>query len=277
MIALLLALQAQGWTAAPYQPTVGDTIQLERSVAAPPGWRLRAGKLTSTSDAEPLGDAAVLATSSPGAWILRYTVVAWTPGTITLEMPPVWRLGPDGSADSLAGGNATFHVASVIPDSVKSPAPQPSLGPLRRERLSAVPILASVLLAAGALVGLIAWRRRSPRELADGPPLVSAGEVADVRWLSAGEPKAVAARAAHRLRRALAHSMPEAHEALSTAECLAAVERARPDAPLRDLRELLTALDQVAFASAHGVDIAPVAARARALARELERSNGGAR
>ena len=79
MIALLLALQAQGWTAAPYQPTVGDTIQLERSVAAPPGWRLRAGKLTATSDAEPLGDAAVLATSSPGAWILRYTVVAWTP------------------------------------------------------------------------------------------------------------------------------------------------------------------------------------------------------
>jgi predicted trehalose synthase len=59
------------------------------------------------------------------------------------------------------------------------------------------------------------------------------------------------------------------------------VERARPDAPLRDLRELLQALDQVAFATAHGVDVAPLAARARALARELggngaKREPGGA-
>jgi hypothetical protein len=47
------------------------------------------------------------------------------------------------------------------------------------------------------------------------------------------------------------------------------VERSRPEAPLRALRELLEALDQVAFASAHGVDVAPLAARARALAREF--------
>ncbi len=274
MIALLLLLvQTQGWTAAPYQPTVGDTIRLERSVSAPPGWRLRAAKLASTPDAEPLGDAEVLATPRSGDWIVRYTVVAWTPGSITLEMPSVWRLGPDGSADSLAGGSATFRVASVIPDSVKSPAPQPSLEPLRRERLSAIPVLASVLVAAGALLGLIAWRRRSPREAADGPTLAGGGEIADGRWLSAGEPKAVAARAAHGLRSALARSIPAAHEGLSTAECLAVVERVRPDAPVRDLRELLTALDQVAFAAAHGVDVAPLAARARALAREF----GGAR
>ena len=52
--------------------------------------------------------------------------------------------------------------------------------------------------------------------------------------------------------------------------------RARPDAPVRDLRELLLGLDQVAFASAHGVEVAPLAARARALARELSK-NGGPR
>jgi hypothetical protein len=78
------------------------------------------------------------------------------------------------------------------------------------------------------------------------------------------------------LRHALASAIPEAHEALSTTECLAVVERAQPHAPLRDLRELLQALDQVAFASAHGVDVAPLAARARALAREL-RPNGGSK
>jgi len=75
MIALLLLLQA-GWTAAPSQPTVGDTIRLERSVQAPPGWRLRAGKLASGTMAEPLGDPAVVATSSGGDWVVRYAVVA---------------------------------------------------------------------------------------------------------------------------------------------------------------------------------------------------------
>jgi len=277
---LLLLAQTQGWVAAPHQPTVGDTINLERAIFAPPGWRVRAGKLASTSDAEPLGDPAVVATATPGSWLVRYAVVAWTPGSITLEMPPIWRLGPDGGSDSLAGGNVTFRVASVIPDSVKSPAPQPSLGLLRPERLSPIPVSAAMVLAVGVLLVLVAWRRRAPRALTQGPALAGDGEVPDARWLSAGEPKAVAARAAHGLRRALARAIPEAHEALSTTECLQAVERARPDAPLRDLRELLLALDQVAFATAHGVEVAPLAARARALARELgasRGSNGGAR
>jgi len=271
MIALVLLLQA-GWTAAPRQPTVGDTNQLARSVQAPPGWRVRAGKLPSGTIAEPLGDPTVVAASS-GEWVVRYAVVAWAPGQVTLDMPPLWRLGPDGSADSLSGGTATFHVASVIPDSVRAPAPQPSLGPLRLDRDSAVPVLAALLLSGGALLMLIGWRRRGPRTATAAAALALDAEVPDARWLAAGEPKAVAARAAQQLRHALAHAIPAAHAALSTAECLAAVERVRPDAPLRELRELLHALDQVAFATAHGVDVVPLAARARALARDLG-SNG---
>jgi len=271
---LMLVVQANGWVAAPSQPTVGDTIQLERTVLAPPGWRIRAGKLGSGTVAEPLGDAVVLA--APNAWVVRYVVVAWMPGDISLDMPPMWRLGPDGTADSLPGGTATFHVASVIPDSVKSPTPQPSLGPLRLDRSSPFPLIAAVLLSSGALLLLILWRRRAPRSIIAGSGLTVDAEVTDARWLAAGEPKAVAARAAQRLRRAVAHAIPDAHEALSTEECLAAVERARPDAPLRDLRELLLGLDQVAFASAHGVEVAPLVARARALARELSK-NGGPR
>lgn len=271
---LMLVLQANGWLAAPSQPTVGDTIQLERSVAVPHGWRLRAGKLGSATAAEPLSDAVVLA--APGGWVVRYAIVAWMPGEITLDMPPLWRLGPDGTADSVSGGTATFHVASVIPDSVKAPAPQPSLGPLRLDRASPFPVIAAVLLSSGVLLLLILWRRRAPRSVVAGQDLAVDPEVADARWLAAGEPKAVAARAAQRLRRALAHTIPDAHEALSTAECLAVVEHARPDAPLRDLRELLLGLDQVAFATAHGLEVAPLAARARALARELSTNGGGA-
>jgi hypothetical protein len=266
---LLLALQTATWTVAPNQLTVGDTIRIERTITAPPGWRVRAGKFPAGSVTEPLTDASVLATSTPGQWLVRYGVVAWSPGPITLDMPPLWRLGPDGTADSIPGGTATFRVASVIPDSVKSPAPQPSLGLLRLEHRGVIPVGLAVVLAAGALGALIAWRRRAPHSLraASGPDV--GPEIADERWLTAGEPKAVAARATYYLRTSVARAIPAAHEALSTSECLAVVERAQPSAPLRELRELLGALDQIAFATAHGVDVAAVARRARALAREL--------
>jgi hypothetical protein len=269
---LVLALQAGAWTASPSAPTVGDTIQLERAVTAPPGWRVRAGKLASATVAEPLGDAVVLATAN--GWVVRYDVVAWTPGDISLDMPAIWRLGPDGTADSLPGETAAFHVASVIPDSVRNPLPQPALGPLRLDRASPIPIVAAVLLAGGLLLLFIFWRRRGPGAVPLGPDIAVADAVADTRWLAAGEPKAVAARAAQGLRRAVAHAIPEAHEGLSTEECLATIAQVRPNAPLRDLRDLLQALDQVAFATAHGSDVAPLAARARALARELHRGNG---
>lgn len=271
MTALLLAVLLQqggsGWVAVTERPTVGDTIWLERTVTAPPGWRVRAGKLDAGPRTEPLGDAVVV--RAEGGWLVRYPVVAWAPGVVSTEMPPMWRLGPDGSADSVPGGTATFRVTSVIPDSVPTPAPQPALAPLRLSRRTPLPGLAGVLLSAGVLVALVAWRRRSPRVPRPGPDLELDPEIGDARWVAAGEPRAVAARAAHLLRVALARAVPEAHGALSTSECLAVVERAKPDAPLRQLRELLGALDQVAFATTHGVDVGPIAARARALADEL--------
>ncbi len=135
-------------------------------------------------------------------------------------------------------------IPSVIPDSVPAPAPRPALAPLRLSRRTPWPALAGVLLSAGMLVAIVAWRRRGPRAALTAPDLELDPEIGDPRWVAAGEPRAVAARASHRLRGAIAHAVPEAHSALSTSECLAVVERARPDAPLRQLRELLGALDQ---------------------------------
>jgi hypothetical protein len=270
MTAVLLAvlLQQGAWNAVTPRPTVGDTIWLERTVPAAPGWRVRAAKLDAGPVTEPLGDPVVV--RGEGGWTIRYPVAAWAPGVQATQVPAIWRLGPDGSADSLPGGTATFRVASVIPDSVPRPVPQPALAPLRLARRTPLPAFAGLLVSAGMLVALVAWRRRPLRAPPPGADLELDPEIADARWVAAGEPRAVAARAARRLRGAIAHAVPDAHGALSTAECLAVVERARPDAPLRQLRELLGALDQVAFATAHGVDVGPIAARARALAEELE-------
>ncbi len=262
-----LAMGQGPWTATPASPTVGDTVWLERQIPVPAGWRVRAGKLDATERAEALGDPSVR--RAPAGWLVRYPIVAWAPGTHALTLPPVWRLGPDGRADSVAGGVASFFVRSVIPDTIRGPQPWGALAPVRLARRSALPPAAALLLASGGLALGLGWRRRAPNAVPPPRRVALDSEVPDARWLAAGEPKAVAARAAFRLRVAVAGAIPEAGPALSTAECLAAVERARPHAPLRELRELLEQLDRVAFASAHGTDVAALAQMARRFAREI--------
>ena len=259
--------QGGGWVVTPAAPTVGDTIWVERSLSVPAGWQVRAGKLEATEDLEPLGDPAVLRTT--GGWLVRYAVVAWKPGIRRLSPPPIWVLGPDGRADSSAAGTASFRVQSVIPDSLRRPSPQGMLAPLRAERPSVWPPLVAATLAVGVLIAGIARRRRAPRELEPAPPVPLEREVPDTRWLAAGEPKAVAARAIWRVRTALTRAVPAAHDALDTEECLAVVKQERPDTPLRELADLLEQLDRAAFASAHGTDVAALSAMARRLARDF--------
>ena len=258
---------AAQWAVEPVAPTVGDTVTLEREVVVPAGWQIRAGKVDPSETVEPLADPAIL--RSPNGWVVRYAVVAWKPGTQRVTLPLIWRLAPDGRADSTAGGVATFFVVSVIPDTVTAPDPRGPLPPIRAPHRSPAPPLIASAIVLGVLGAGVALRRRPPRP--PRPPLhvPVEREVPDARWLAAGEPKAVAARAAWRLRAALARAVPEAHPGLAVGECLAAVERARPQAPLRELRELLEQLDRVEFGSGQGTDVAALAAMARRLERDL--------
>jgi hypothetical protein len=265
-----------GWVATPARPTVGDTVWLERFVPAPPGWLVQAVKPEATAGAalEPIGDPVVLRAArgeGGGGWIVRYPVVAWAPAAYWAEPPAIVRSGPGGQRDSLPRDSAFFRVWSVIPDSLATPTPRPLLPPLRVARRNALPLGLAVLSAGVLLVGVVRWRRRPLREVPLPPQVPLEREASDARWLAAGEPKAVAARAAHQLRMAVYRAIPEAHPALSTAECLVAVERARPDARLRELRDLLEQLDRVAFASAHGTDVAALTRMARRVAQEIAR------
>jgi hypothetical protein len=269
LVGVWVLLQASSWTARPASSTVGDTVWLEREFAVAPGWRVRAGKLEGNDQVEPLGDAALERTAA--GWRVRYPVAVWAPGQHAITLPPIWRLAPDGHADSLSGGVATVTAGSVIPDTVKSPKPRGAIAPVRWQRRRPLPP-AAALLVAGALLALgVRWRRRGPLRVAPAPHAPLEPEVPDARWVAAGEPKAVASRAVYHLRLAVARAIPDAAPSLSTAECLAVVERARPAAPLRELREVLEQLDRVAFASAHGTDVAALAQTARRLSRELAR------
>jgi hypothetical protein len=256
------------WTVTPPFPTVGDTIRLERAFTLPAGWRVRPGRLEASEQVEPLEDARVVPRGSD--WVVRYTVVAWAPGPQHVAVPPVWRLGARGEADSVPGGTATFTVASVIPDSVHAPQPKPALTPIRAEPRAFFPLFVALLLAGSSLAAAIWWRRR-PVRAPPAPPASRPGAAfSDERWLQMGEPKAVAARAAGMLRTVLARVIPDAHGGLSTAECLAVAKKHRPAPQFTQLEIVLGALDAVAFGSGAGVDVATLAQRARMLAQELK-------
>ena len=261
VLVLLGALQGGPWTSWPAHPTVGDTVWVERLVTAPTGWRVRPGRLDASEYAEALTDPMVL--RHEDGWLVRYGVVAWKAGSVRLTFPPLWRLGPGGEADSLAASTTTLNVRSVLPDGVAEPAPRPALAPLwPAVRRPAAPLIAGGV-ALVVLVAAVAVRRRAQRVLPEPAPPVTDPPVADQRWLRAGEPRAVAARAAADLRGALARAVPEAHPALSTFEALAVASRALPEAPYRELAALLNALDQVAFAAVHGAAVPQLAEQAR--------------
>jgi len=240
----LIALQSPGLSVAPDRPTVGDTVWIAWTVAAPAGWRVRPGALTGDATLAPLGDP--VATRTTDGWLVRYPVAFWTPGAVTLPLPTLWRSGPDGRSDSLPGPVASLTVASMLPDTGR-PVPRPALAPLRESHPGSWPVALAVVLAAGLLAGGVAWRRRGPAAGAPAVAAAPAASVPDARWLAAGEPKAVAARAAARLRDAIAGA---------------------GSAP-RDAVALLAQLERVEFAAAQGEDTAELARRATQLAREI--------
>ena len=250
---------------APERATVGDTILIERIVGAPVGWRVRAGRLESIDAIEPLAEP--LVEQHRDGWRVRYRLVAWVPGELVLPLPPLWLLGPDGRADSLAGGVARLDLRPVLPDTAT--APQPALQPFRVGRRSPMPLAAALLLSVIVLLAGLWSRRRGPRGVPRPPPPPEDPEVPDARWLAAGETRAVAARAGARLRSAIAHAVPEAHEGLSTTECLLVLEQARPGSPVPDLRDLLDELTETSFASGSARHAGELAQRTETLIREL--------
>jgi hypothetical protein len=267
LFVLFALVQGGPWTVTPAAPTVGDTVWVERALAAPSGWRVRATRLPQSDDYEPLADP--LVTRRESGWLVRYAIVAWTPGTVRVAVPPLWRLGPGGESDSTDAAAVAVEVRSVIPDSLSSPAPKPALAPdwpaLRRPLLPA----AAVLLSGLVLGAAIAWRRRGPKRVAAPPPAAVPAAIGDERWLAAGEPRAVAARAAAELRGVLARVVPTAGVALSTFEALAASADDLHQAEHKELVAVLTALDQVGFAAVHGTEVRGLVGRARRLARQL--------
>ena len=256
-----------GWMIAPPSPTVGDTIWLFRIVSHAPDWRVKTAAFDNQGDVVSLGDPRVDLGAT--ADTVRYAIVAWTAGAHRFRLPTLWLVGAGGRSDSLTGGDGAVTVRSVIPADSARPSPKALLPPLDPRPDSLWPPVLAAALGLAGLFLVVRLRRRGPRSTAPPAEFVMGGGAPDARWLAAGEPKAVAARAARVLRQSLARVVPDALESLPVREALDAAEGKMPGTTFRRVRESLLALDQVAFAVAHGTDVGQVTAEARALAREL--------
>jgi len=245
MLPLLLLLQQ-----APL-PQVGDSIWLVRTIPVQAGREVRVPVWNPEGAVEALGPGFVMRRGD--SLEVRYPVVGWLPGSHAVEVPGPILVAPSGATDTLPPITLTVTIGSVLPnlggDSL--PPPQPEAAPVLRPVRAAGPVLALVLLAALLLVPLhLGWRRRARGAAPSGPEGTrepSPLPVAD--WIAAGEPRAVLAVAAARLRASPRASGPEAEA-------------------------LLAELDRALFGPGDVSGMLPAAERALALAAADDRAGG---
>ncbi len=261
----LLALLQQG------APTVGDTIWLVRTVAVPSGSAVRPAPWNPTGDLETLGPARV--TVHGDSVEIAYPVVAWLPGSRTVDVPGPLLLLAGGGVDSIPAERLTVTVASILPAGVPDSMLQiqPAAAPVVRGERTLRSLLALLLLAMVLLVPLhLLWRRRGkavPRVATPPPPVLPLE-----RWADAGEVRVVLAAATASLRDALARAVPEATPAANMGEVLAAARAAQPDWPHDEIADVLGALEEARFTPEAFPDAAGLATWAQELADRLSKA-----
>lgn len=228
-------------------PTVGDTVWLERTIALPAGHVVRAADWDPADPVELLGRPQVVIQGDSAE--IRYPVVVWMPGPLSIEVPGPLLLGSGGSVDSLPGQPVRFVVRSVLPDlpGDSLPPPQPRAALVPRQEVSLLPLLLLGSLALLILVPLHLWWNRRGPAMPPPPPLSNLPDPPLTRWADDGEYRAVANLAAARLRVAIAQRVPSAHPGLDTDRLLAELAAVRPDWPLEELSRLLRSLDDARF------------------------------
>lgn len=228
-------------------PTVGDTVWLSRTVALPAGHVARALDWDPPDPIELLGRPRVVVTGDSVE--IAYPVVVWRPGQHLITLPGPLLLGPGGTVDSLSGDRVRLDIGSVLPDvpgdSVLPPQPRASL--VARREVSLAPLAVLWTAALVVLLPLHLWWRRRGKPVGAAPRPQPVPDPPLERWADAGEYRAVANVSAARLRAAVAQRVAGAHAGLDTERLLAELAAARPDWPLRELGDVLRALDDARF------------------------------
>ncbi len=271
--AVMMLQAAAAWQVAPGDATVGDTVVMEREVlVVDPAANILLGALESSDLVEPLRAPEVFRTAD--GFIARYTLAVFEPGEHTIPMPDVELEYPGGRRETLVGGVAFITVMSVLPSADSLPLPPPR-GPRIPVVRNITRTLPTALLVTSVLVATVVWgaaRMRShPRpawERADGagahdqPPVM--------RWIAAGEHRAVATVTMHRVRDRVAQLVPQAAQSLHIEEWLNVLRTHRPHWPLRELGDVMRTLERAGFAPAIPSDVIALTDEAEVLVQSLE-------
>jgi hypothetical protein len=260
--------QVASWHADPNRVTVGDTVVLEREVVVTdPAAGLNLQPLESSDLLESL--AAPQLIRAADGFVARYTMALFQPGEHTIEMPDLELLYADGRTETLMGGTAFLTVLSVLPESDSLPPLRAFRPPVMRNVTRTIPTALLVISVVALTTVWGAVRRRSqPRPAwervddADDPPVM--------RWIAAGEHRAVATVATHRVRSRVARLLPQAGQSLHIEEWLQVIETQRPDWPQRNLGDVMRALERASFAPAIPSDVIALADEVETLLQLLE-------
>lgn len=266
-------LLVQVWSVSPTPSTIGDTVVLERDIAvADPTANLRLAPIEGSRLVEPLAGPEAI-TASDG-FIVRYVVALFETGDHTIPMPDIELVYPTGRLETRLGGEAFVTVLSVLPQGESLPAPRASREPIPRSVFWTAP---AILLVVGVVLLTVGWglmRRRSRvrpvwadvgKGGEDGCPAVS-------RWIAAGEPRAVATVTTHEVRVRVQQYVPEADPSLDLEDWLHTVKAHRPDWPLRELSEVMQALERASFAPAIPSDVIALTDEAQVIVQTIEES-----
>ncbi len=273
MVVLAAVFQAAGWTVTPATVTVGDTVRLVRQIPASPDVVPRVPQLQQTAAVEPLSDPVVGYTE--GVVRVVFTVAFFEPGDHSVAMPVIELLDADGVVERVPGGTARVTVASVLPTRDPLPDPKPSLGPLARNRLRPELLMAFIAASVALIVAVLILRQRRDARPEWRLPSYEPEEPRLLTWIRAGEPRAVVAAAADGLRFRIAAVVPDAGSQLTTDECMHVLEQQQPAWPLREIKELLRALDRARFAPAIPTDVIELAEHAKQLSGQLVKAPEG--
>lgn len=228
-------------------PQVGDTVWLVRTIPTPAGRLVRVAPWNPEGAIEALGPGVVVPRGD--SVDVRYPAVGWLPGSHAVDVPGPVLVSPDGATDSLPVASITITIGSVLPTLPRDSLPpiQPEAAPILRPIETALPVVILLLLATLLLIPVHFWWRRRGRPMirtaaAESTPVPAAPLEA---WLAAGEPRAVLAAAAARLR---------------------AVSASRPTP---EASALLASLDEALFGPGDATAALAQATRAVALAEQL--------
>ena len=265
-------LLVQVWSVAPTPSTIGDTVVLEREIAvADPTASLRLAPIEGSLLVEPLAGPEAI-TASDG-FIVRYVVALFETGDHTIPMPDIELVYPTGRLETRVGGEAFVTVLSVLPQGESLPAPRASREPIPRNVLRTAP---AILLVMGVVALTVGWglMRRRSRARPVWAGVGKGGEDASPvsRWIAAGEPRAVATVTTHEVRVRVQQYVPEAEPSLDLEDWLHTVEAHRPDWPLRELSEVMQALERASFAPAIPSDVIALTDEAQVIVQTIEES-----